>query len=207
MSNLSSELLALHTEARACRRCQEAGYPIVLSAVLSGPASAKVMIVGQAPGASEAAAGRPFSGTSGRRLFEWLARVGWTEELYRDTQYLTAITKCYPGKGKGDKGDRVPSRAEQRLCAPFLERELQIVCPRVLVPVGGLAVRRFLGQVKLSEVVGHVYQRDSAWVVPLPHPSGASLWLNRPENQDRLSAALDHAKRLCREHGLPAERQ
>jgi uracil-DNA glycosylase len=196
-SNDSAGLIALHAQMEACRRCLEAGYEITPGAVFSGPATAKVMIVGQAPGVTEAEAGRPFTGSSGRRLFRWLAEAGWAEDEFRATQYMTAVTKCYPGKSAGGKGDRVPTRAEQKLCAPFLKRELGLVRPRILVPIGGLAIRRFLGKVRLAGVVGEVVEaEDGRWIVPLPHPSGASLWLNRGENQERVKLALAHLRQL-----------
>lgn len=201
----NDELTTLHTHMRACQRCLEAGYPITPGAVFSGPASADVMIVGQAPGITETQVGRPFNGPSGRRLFQWLAQAGWQETEFRATQYMTAITKCYPGKAAGGKGDRVPTRGEQKLCASFLERELFLIHPKIIVPVGGLAVRRFLRPAKLTEVVGEVLRHknhdneESYWIVPLPHPSGASLWLNRPENYERLARALAHLQRLRQE--------
>jgi uracil-DNA glycosylase len=191
------ELAELHAQIRACRRCLEAGYDIVPGAVFSGPSTADVMVVGQAPGITETQVGRPFNGSSGRRLFQWLEQAGWEEDVFRATQYMTAVTKCYPGRSPGGKGDRVPTRREQELCAPFLERELALVRPRILVPVGGLAVRRFAGDVRLAEAVGRVLRKGGAWIVPLPHPSGASLWLNRPENQERVERALAHLRRLC----------
>ena len=199
-----TELDALHAQIRACRRCLERGYPIAPGAVFSGPATADVMIVGQAPGITETQVGRPFNASSGRRLFGWLAQAGWEEAEFRAAQYMTAITKCYPGKPSGSKGkgDRVPTRAEQRLCEPFLEGELALVRPRLVVPVGGLAIRRFLGSVKLADVVGKAIEGDGKndyWIVPLPHPSGASLWLNRPENQDRVERAIGHLQRLRQE--------
>jgi uracil-DNA glycosylase len=197
---LSEELAALQARMRACRRCVEAGYPVAPGAVFSGPATADVMVVGQAPGVTEVQAGRPFNGPSGRRLFRWLAQAGWEEAEFRTTHYMSAVTKCYPGKGSGGKGDRVPTRTEQMLCAPYLERELALVRPQVIVPVGGLAVRRFLGSVRLAEVVGRSFQDEAGrWIVPLPHPSGASLWLNRPENRARVDQALVHLQRLCAE--------
>lgn len=186
----------LAEEMRACRRCLDAGYAITPGAVFSGPPTARIMVVGQAPGVTEAQAGRPFNGPSGRRLFQWLAEAGWDESTFRATQYMTAITKCYPGKQSGGKakGDRVPSVAEQRLCAPFLERELAAVDPALIIPVGGLAVRRFLGLGRLVDLIGQAYERNGRIIVPLPHPSGASLWLNRPENQQRLQQAIEHLR-------------
>ena len=187
----------LQAEMRMCRRCLSAGFSVTPAAVFSGPVSAWFMIVGQAPGASEAETGRPFNGSSGQRLFGWLAQAGWDEGVFRGTQYVTAITKCYPGKSSSGKGDRAPTREEQALCVPFLKRELDLVQPRVVVPVGSLAVQRFLGQTRLSDVVGTVIDRpDDRCIVPLPHPSGVSLWLNRSENQERVRQALAHLQRL-----------
>jgi uracil-DNA glycosylase len=189
-------LNALHAEMRACRRCLEAGFSITPGAIFSGPASACVMVVGQAPGVTEVEAQRPFNASSGRRLFQWLSEAGWGEGQFRTTQYMTAITKCYPGKSPGGKGDRAPSRTEQKLCAPFLVRELALVQPEIIIPVGGLAVRRFLGKVKLADVVGTAVQdEEGRWIVPLPHPSGASLWLNKPEHQALVQRAIEHLHR------------
>lgn len=190
---------ALHAEMRACRRCLEEGHSIVPGAVVSGVSKAQVMIVGQAPGSTECETGRPFNGPSGTRLFEWLAEAGWDEEAFRATQYMTAITKCYPGRASSGKGDRAPSRAEQKLCAPFLEREIALVAPQVIVPVGSMAVQRFVGRVRLTDVVGKRIEQEQRLIIPLPHPSGVSLWLNRRENQERVSQALGHLRQLRRE--------
>jgi uracil-DNA glycosylase len=149
------------------------------------------MLVGQAPGITEAQVKRPFNASSGTRLFQWLAEAGMEEAEFRARYYMTAVTKCYPGKHPNGKGDRKPSRAEQRLCRPFLERELALVQPRVLLPVGGLAIETLLGRkLRLTEAVGRVFERDGRYVLPLPHPSGASLWPNRPENQALIQQAL-----------------
>lgn len=198
MNTPPQALSRLHDEMRACQKCLEAGYAIAPGAVFSGPASARVMIVGQAPGVTEVTAKRPFNASSGQRLFEWLGRAGWDEADFRATQYMTAVTKCYPGKPPGDsaKGDRVPTAAEQKLCAPFLERELAIVNPQLIIPVGGLAVRRFLGPNKLAEVVGRIFKKDGRTILPLPHPSGASLWLNRSKNQALVKQAIDHLRQI-----------
>jgi uracil-DNA glycosylase len=182
---------------KACRRCSTAGFSITPGAIFSGPAPARVMVVGQAPGVTEVEAGRPFNASSGRRLFQWLGQAGWDEDGFRAAQYMTAITKCYPGKAASGKGDRAPSRAEQKLCEPFLERELALVKPEIVVPVGGLAIRRFLGEKRLVDVVGTAVQDDTGcWIVPLPHPSGASLWLNKPEHQALVGQSIEELRRL-----------
>ena len=161
------------------------------------------MIVGQAPGSTECETGRPFNGPSGKRLFDWLAQAGWDESTFRNTHYMTAITKCYPGRSANGKGDRAPTRAEQKLCAPFLERELALVQPEVIVPVGSMAVRRFVGRVRLTDVVGTLVEKDDGHlIVPLPHPSGVNLWLNRRENQKRVTRALRRLRQLRRRRAL-----
>ncbi len=182
---------ALQAEMRACCRCLAAGYDIVPGAVFSGPAPSTLMLVGQAPGVTEAQVKRPFNASSGARLFQWLGVAGLDEDDFRRNAYMTAVTKCYPGKQTGGKGDRRPSRAEQELCRPFLEQEIALVQPRVMLAVGGLAIETLLGRkLRLADAVGHVFEVDGRWVMPLPHPSGASLWPNKPENQARLERAL-----------------
>ena len=190
MQKASDDLVALHREVAACRQCTEAGYTVeaVPHLVVSGPAEARLMVIGQAPPSERSSHGRPFSGPAGQRLFKWLSEAGWEEEDFRARCYITAITKCYPGKAA--KGDRRPTSAEQKLCRPFLERELALVHPQVVVLVGGLAIQTFLGENRLEDIVGQVIARDGVRHVPLPHPSGASLWLNAPQNQARVRRAL-----------------
>jgi uracil-DNA glycosylase len=185
---------------RACRACLEAGYHIVPGAVFSGPMPARLMLIGQAPGITEAQVKRPFNASSGTRLFQWLARAGLDEDDFRRRYYMTAVTKCYPGKHPKGKGDRKPTDAEQRLCRPFLDCEVDLVRPRVILAVGGLAVETVLGRkVSLDEAVGRAFEVEGRQVLPLPHPSGASLWLNKPENQACLAQALE----ILRDELLP----
>jgi uracil-DNA glycosylase len=185
------EWATLQAEMRACRKCLEAGYEIAPGAVFSGPRSSPLMLVGQAPGVTEARVKRPFNASSGTRLFQWLAEAGFEEDHFRSSYYMTAVTKCYPGKHPKGKGDRKPTRSEQGLCRPFLERELALVQPRVLLAVGGLAIETLLGRkLKLAEAVGHIFEREGFKILPLPHPSGASLWPNRPANQAKIERAL-----------------
>lgn len=207
MFAMFATLAALHAELHACRRCAEAGHFIVSPPIFAGSPAARVMIVGQAPGRVEQEqTHRPFSGPAGKRLFRWLAEAGWAEEDFRAKNYMTAVTKCYPGPHPAGRGDRVPSKAEQALCQPWLEQELALVQPQVVVPVGSLAIGRFLKPAKLDDVVGRAFERPAAdaqmtgWaqqhlppgtrIIPLPHPSGASQWFNNPANQMLLRQAL-----------------
>jgi uracil-DNA glycosylase len=167
------------------------------------------MTVGQAPGRHEAEVTHlPFSGPAGHRLFRWLAQAGFDEAEFRATQAMTAITKCYPGPHSGGRGDRVASREEQALCAPWLEREIALINPRVLILIGGLAIGRFLGHGQpMTCLVGTQFEQGGHTLVALPHPSGASQWFNRPENKVRLAQALQILARLREEllsgqHGI-----
>jgi len=190
-------LPTVHEAMRQCRRCAEAGHPTTPGAVFSGSRDARILLVGQAPSATDRDSGQPFQGPAGRRLFEWLERAGFSEKEFRDRAYLTAITHCFPGRTPSGRGDRVPSREEQALCRPFLDLELALVRPEVLLPVGRLAIRRFLGAKPLDLVVGTVHRDEAGrWIVPLPHPSGASRWLNDPVNAGHLERALRHLARL-----------
>jgi uracil-DNA glycosylase len=185
-------LSQLYCALSACRKCSEAGYSIESTPIFSGAAGASFMTVGQAPGRHEAqVTHKPFSGPAGRRLFRWLAEAGFDEGKFRDAQAMTAITKCYPGPHPGGRGDRVPTRTEQALCAPWLEKELAVINPRVLILIGGLAVARFLGtERRMTELIGERFDLDGRVLVPLPHPSGASQWFNLPANKEQLARAL-----------------
>jgi uracil-DNA glycosylase len=139
---------------------------------------------------TEVEAGRPFNAGSGKRLFEWLGEAGIEEDWFRSTQYMSSVTKCFPGKGSGG-GDRVPTRAEQKLCAPFLEQEIALVNPEVIIPIGRLAIVRFFpSKLKLTEIIGTQKQVDGRWVIPLPHSSGASRWHQIEENRQLIQQAI-----------------
>src|SRR5207249_7321450 len=164
-------LTRLHREIRACTRCADAGYIPRAFPIVAGKATDRIMIVGQAPGAVELTTGLPFSGRSGAELGRWLARAGIDED---HLPYRTAITKCFPGKAAGGGGDRRPSPAEIGLCAPWLEEELALLRPRVILLVGGLAIGRFWGKISLESAVGTSRRIEGVTYIALPHPSGAS---------------------------------
>ncbi len=199
-----ADLVSLHAEITTCRKCNEAGFFAEHTTVFAGPANAWLMVVGQAPASAKATPDRrPFSGSGGRRLFRWLLEAGWEEEEFRACAYFTAVTKCYPGPGPNGKGDRVPTRREQALCRPFLQRELALIRPAVIVPVGRIAIEVFLGRVgPLEEIIGQEFvggdnsPAPDARLVPLPHPSGANLWLNHEDNRARAQRAVGILARL-----------
>ena len=182
---------------RACSRC----FPSSENApVVDVPKRTRLLLVGQAPGTTEVTTRLPFTGPAGKRLMGWFAQAG----LSREEVYLAALCRCFPGKAKGG-GDLAPSRSMMQNCRPHLLRELELLRPEVVVPVGGLAIKELLGITRLSEVVGETVERDGLVYVPLPHPSGASTWLNAAENKERLARALATLKE--RAGALRADRE
>lgn len=193
-------LAQVHAALRTCRLCLDAGYNIFPRAVWSGLPTAQMMTIGQAPGITEKEVGRPFNAGSGKRLFAWLAQAGIEETWFRSTQYMTSVTKCYPGRARSGSGDRVPSATEQALCAPYLQAEIHLVNPQVILPIGRLAIELFYGKEPLHQIIGTQKQVQGRWIVPLPHPSGASRWHQSEENRQRLAMAIEliaqHYRRL-----------
>jgi uracil-DNA glycosylase len=141
---------------------------------------------GQAPGVVEGAERRPWRGRAGRTLRRWLELE---EDEFYTTFYCASVTRCYPGPSPSGRGDRTPTPREQELCAFWRDWELEIIRPKLIVPVGGLAIRRLLGLTGLVDTVGKRYELAEATVVPLPHPSGASGWLNDPSNRELTAKA------------------
>lgn len=188
----SSALDEHRVALRACERCKLGPGIRPIASLAANP---RAMLVGQAPGKVEAEGGVPFSGRAGQTLFRWLARAGIDEAAARELIYISAVTRCYPGPHPSGRGDRVPSRTEQSSCADWLENELRIIKPQLLIPVGRLAIERFLSDIPLSMLIGtkrtveHVGGRSV--IIPLPHPSGASSWVHQSDNKVLLAKAID----------------
>lgn len=195
------DILELNARIRACRMCEQGGYLKEAKPVVTdGGRRGGVVLIGQAPGIVEFDSGRPFGGRAGREMFRWLATVGISEDEFRDRVYMAAVTRCFPGKSPSGNGDRKPSGAEIALCRPWLEAVLQTLQPQSLVLVGGLAIERYIPGPGLTELVGRRFAIEGRDVVPLPHPSGASRWLNDPAHRDLLKQALVHVKGLWNRH-------
>ena len=191
-SDKAKALARHHAALASCRRCVLAPE---IRPIASHAFDARVMLVGQAPGKVEADGGKPFAGRAGKTLFRWLERAGLDEQTVRDRFYIAAVTRCYPGAHPSGRGDRVPSKTEQSSCADWLESELRIIQPELLIPVGRLAIERFLPALPLDELIGTSRVVEHAGgrslVIPLPHPSGASSWIHQNQNRLLVEKALD----------------
>lgn len=203
--------LEAHVEALAvCQRCPKMHRP----AITTGPVRSKVMLVGQAPGPREPELGRPFAWTAGKTLFRWLhSATGLDEDAIRRSVYIASVCRCFPGKTAKGGGDRVPDKVEMANCRPWLEAEMRILQPDLVIPIGKLAISQFLEVGKLVDVIGKVYP-SVIWsgyafdLLPLPHPSGASTW-HRMEpgkalTQRAIELIQEHAaiRRLIKEEDL-----
>ncbi len=202
-------LASLERDLTRCRACAEAGYPLeslpVRAPGPAGAAGARVLgrssparpatipasaqrayMFGQAPGVVEGEERLPWRGRAGRTLRRWLEL---DEDEFYATFYCASVTRCYPGRAASGRGDRTPTPREQELCSFWSDWELELLRPRLIVTVGGLALRRLLDLPSLTPYVGRRYELAGTPVVPLPHPSGASGWLNDPQNRERLGRA------------------
>jgi uracil-DNA glycosylase len=199
MANLQA--IISHQQAlRKCRLCETMHPPVVIGEAVRSP----VLLVGQAPGDKEGPAGKPFAWTAGRTLFGWFAGIGLEEAAFRRRVYMTAVCRCFPGKlPRG--GDRMPNRQEIANCRHWLDAEIALLQPRLILPVGKLAIAQFMPVEKLNQVIGERHSvrlgGTSVDLIPLPHPSGASTW-HRTQPGKQL---LEHALALIAEH--PAWRE
>lgn len=163
-------------------------------AVSGGAVVSRVMSVGQAPGSKEPVLGRPFAWTAGKTLFRWFEEAcGWSEAEFRARVYMAAVCRCFPGKNKTG-GDRVPTPDEIARCAVWLDAELALLRPALVLPIGKLAITQFVPEAPMAEVVGRSFTLTRAGVtfdlIPLPHPSGASPWHRMEPGRTLLRRAL-----------------
>lgn len=182
-------IASLQRDNRVCRACAEAGFPIESLPVVPPYTGQRAYLFGQAPGIVEGQERRPWRGRAGKTLRRWLAM---DEDTFYATFYCASVTRCYPGRPASGRGDRTPTPREQELCAFWRDWELRLLQPRLVVPVGGLAIKRLLGMSGLASCIGRRYELDDgAAAIPLPHPSGASAWLNSPANRTLVEGAVD----------------
>jgi uracil-DNA glycosylase len=173
-------LHSLQRDNRVCRACLEAGHPLESLPVFEGRGGQHAYLLGQAPGVVEGVERRPWRGRAGQTLRRWL---GLEEDEFYAAFYCASVTRCYPGRAASGRGDRVPTPEERALCAFWRDWELRLLRPRLIVMVGGLAVRALIGTARLRDCVGERFAYHDAVAVALPHPSGASGWLNDEANR------------------------
>jgi len=185
-------LLKRHiTRLRGCTECPQMIGPVVAGEPVVSP----VISIGQAPGVHEGPAGKPFAWTAGKTMFGWFAQLGLSEEAFRRRVYMAAVCRCFPGKAAKGGGDRVPSGDEIARCNRHLVRELEILRPRLVIPIGKLAIAQIAPDARqLVDIVGTRRRTQLAGheldVIALPHPSGASTWHRMEPGKTLLARAL-----------------
>ena len=190
------EDIARHLESlRGCTLCPLMIGPVVTPA----PVLSKVYLVGQAPGPHEGKFGKPFAWTAGKTLFRWFGTLGVDEEQFRQKVFMAAVCRCFPGKAP-QGGDRVPQPSEIENCSAWMQREVQLLQPKLVIPVGRLAINQFVPEAPLVDVIGKQFRSQKFGyefdLIPLPHPSGASTWFKREPGISLLADALA----LVRQH-------
>lgn len=162
--------------------------------IIGQPVKSEILLIGQAPGDKEGDLGRPFAWTAGKTMFKWFDSIGVSEQDFRANVYMSAVCRCFPGKNpKG--GDRVPDKIEIETCSKWLKAELELIQPKLVIPVGKLAISQYMPVNKLVDVIGKKFELEIAGVavemLPLPHPSGASTWHRMSPGKELLAQALD----------------
>lgn len=148
-------------ELTNCRRCALcAGRSTIVFGV--GNPRARLVFVGEGPGSEEDRRGEPFVGAAGKRLDQWIARIG----LRREDVYIANIVKCRP------PGNRPPLPDEAKVCLPFLARQLRTISPEIICTLGATALNFLLDvEEKITRARGKWRDRDGVPVLPTYHPA------------------------------------
>jgi len=189
-TNTDQSIINHQAELKACSRCPKMIQPVITGT----PVASSIMIIGQAPGIREGDIGRPFGWTAGKTLFKWFSSIGMDEAQFREQVYMAAVCRCFPGKNPKGSGDRVPDKQEIANCKYWLKNEYQLLQPKLIIPVGKLAIAQYLSAKKLVDAVGQQFVIDTpelqADCIPLPHPSGLLTWFNMEPGKTLLQDAL-----------------
>lgn len=188
MCNIKS-IIAHQQRLGDCRLCGNMIPPVITGQAVCS----EILLIGQAPGDKEGKLGRPFAWTAGKTLFKWFESIGVPEQHFRKQVYMSAVCRCFPGKNPNG-GDRVPNQTEINTCMHWLNAEIELLQPKLIIPVGKLAISQYLPVNKLVDVIGRIFQQQinniDADVIPLPHPSGASTWHRMSPGKELLAQAL-----------------
>lgn len=199
----NTKIIKLQTNLKKCTQCPNMFGP----AVAGNPVISPIMLIGQAPGDKEIIIPKPFAWTAGKTLFKWFDQIGINEEKFRNLVYMSAVCRCFPGK-KPTGGDRVPNKTEIQTCSRWLNAEIDILQPKLVLPVGKLAISQYIEVKKLTEVIGKIHKVELNGylvdMIPLPHPSGASTWHTTEPGKTLLQTTLKLIKShpVWKEHTL-----
>ena len=179
---LMSDLPALIAEVKVCTLC---GLCKTRTNAVpgEGPHNAGIMVIGEGPGMNEDRQGRPFVGSSGQFLTQLLDKAGFK----REGVFITNVVKCRPPE------NRDPLPEEIAACAPYLERQIALLNPKVIVTVGRVSMSRFFPGEKISAIHGQARKINGRVVVAMYHPAAA---LHQPALRTTLEADFAKLKQL-----------
>lgn len=194
-----AQLVAHQQSLRRCQKCPQMIPPVITGTPVLSP----VILIGQAPGIHEAKVQKPFGWTAGKTLFRWFEETGVDETRFREQVFIASVCRCFPGKQVNKQGkiggDRVPSKTEIAQCSPWMQREVELLKPRLVILVGKLAISQFITVNKLTHVIGTTHKAEifghPTDMIPLPHPSGASTWHRMEPGKTLLQDALQEIVR------------
>ena len=159
-------LVKIAEEVSICQKC-DLHHSRTKGVPGEGPPNAEIMFIGEGPGFHENNQGRPFVGAAGDLLVELLNAIG----MKREEVFITNVVKCRP------PGNRDPQPDELSACNPYLERQIQVINPKVIVTLGRYSMVKFIPNAKISEIHGTPIKYQGMLVVPFFHPAAA---LHRP---------------------------
>jgi DNA polymerase len=187
-----SELKDLHEQIRACTLCKlRAARTNVVPG--EGPEKAEIMFIGEGPGFHEDKQGRPFVGAAGKFLEELLESIG----LKREEVFITNVVKCRP------PANRDPDPDEIEACRGYLDRQIELVQPKMVVTLGRFSMARYFPNAKISQIHGHPKKMEGVIYYPMYHPAAAlhqpSLRRTVQEDMKRIPQFLAEIDRLAEE--------
>jgi DNA polymerase len=192
-----SDLTNLAAEVSACTQCI-LHKSRVKSVPGEGPENASIMFIGEGPGFNENQQGRPFVGAAGKFLEELLSSIG----LKRDQVYITNVVKCRP------PGNRDPLPEEIEACRLYLDRQIALIKPKVIVTLGRFSMARAFPNSKISAVHGQPRKVEGVVYVPMFHPAAAlhqpSLKKTVEDDFQKLPKILAEMEKLA-ENNKPVE--
>jgi len=157
-----SEFTELYNEIRTCQRCVLAqGRTHAVPG--EGPENADILFIGEAPGFHEDRQGRPFVGAAGQYLDELLQKIG----MKREEVYIANVVKCRP------PGNRDPQPAEIEACRPYLDRQIELLRPKLIVTLGRFSMERYFPGASISRIHGQPKRVGNVIYYPMFHPAAA----------------------------------
>ncbi len=181
-----SKIELISQEIASCTRCPLHGSR-KNTVPGEGPPTARLMIIGEAPGAYEDETGRPFVGRSGELLTKLLSEIG----ISRDEVFITSVLKCRPPR------NRTPRQSEMAACMPHLHRQIEAIDPAVIMLVGGVAISALIGPWRLSEAHGRFYEANGRKFFMTYHPAAALRFPKTAEVIRKDLQALREELDLC----------